>query len=64
MSVSESTVSLDITCPECAARWSASRSLLRGEVVRCPECRAELEVLETSPIRVELAPEVEEDWGE
>jgi alpha-aminoadipate carrier protein LysW len=36
----------------------------RGEIVECAECGAELEVLSTDPMRLELAPEAEEDWGE
>ena len=37
---------------------------LNGEIARCTECGAELEVTNADPIRLELAPEVEEDWGE
>ncbi len=35
-----------------------------GEVVECAECGAELEIVALEPLTVELAPEVEEDWGE
>jgi alpha-aminoadipate/glutamate carrier protein LysW len=51
-------------CPECAGEVRFARSPLNGEVVRCGDCSAELEVTSTSPIRLELAPTVEEDWGE
>jgi len=51
-------------CTECAAAVSFAREPLRGEVVRCGECGAELEVTDTGPITVALAPEVQEDWGE
>jgi len=51
-------------CPECAASIALARRPLTGEVVRCTECRAELEVISLNPLRVELAPEVQEDWGE
>jgi alpha-aminoadipate carrier protein LysW len=37
---------------------------LNGEVVRCGDCGVELEVTNTQPIRIELAPQVQEDWGE
>ena len=30
----------------------------------CPDCGAELEITSLDPLTVELAPEVEEDWGE
>jgi alpha-aminoadipate carrier protein LysW len=35
-----------------------------GEIVVCPDCGVELEVRSVAPVIVELAPEVEEDWGE
>lgn len=51
-------------CPECEAQVPMQRQPLAGEVVRCPDCSAELEVTSTAPIRLEPAPTVEEDWGE
>jgi len=37
---------------------------MMGEIVVCPECGVELEVVNLDPPTVALAPEVEEDWGE
>ena len=51
-------------CPECDAIITFDRPPLVGEVIRCKECGAELEVVSVEPLRLELAPEVEEDWGE
>lgn len=51
-------------CPECSGAVPFRRPPLQGEVVRCPECAAELEVTDIAPITLTLAPEVEEDWGE
>lgn len=51
-------------CPECEAGVVFGRVPLAGQVVRCVQCGAELEVTSTDPIRLALAPEVEEDWGE
>lgn len=66
MSTISSTAAATFTteCPECTAAVPFRRTPLRGEVVRCPSCAAELEVTNTDPITVALAPEVEEDWGE
>jgi alpha-aminoadipate/glutamate carrier protein LysW len=50
-------------CPECDADLTLTKPE-RGEIVECGECGAELEVLATDPIKLELAPEAEEDWGE
>lgn len=52
------------TCPECDGAIRLDRAPLKGQVVRCTDCSAELEVTATSPLTLELAPEVEEDWGE
>jgi alpha-aminoadipate carrier protein LysW len=37
---------------------------VRGEILPCPDCGAELEVRGLDPLTLELAPEVQEDWGE
>ncbi|MFO8060880.1 MAG: lysine biosynthesis protein LysW [Bacillota bacterium] len=50
-------------CPECEARMTLT-DVVEGELVPCPECGAELEVTSLQPLVVELAPELEEDWGE
>ncbi|MBK7404106.1 MAG: lysine biosynthesis protein LysW [Phycisphaerales bacterium] len=51
-------------CPECDGAVVFGRSPMAGEVVRCTDCSAELEVISREPLTLELAPEVEEDWGE
>lgn len=51
-------------CPECEAEVSFSRPPLSGQVVACAGCGTELEVVSREPLRLEPAPEVEEDWGE
>jgi alpha-aminoadipate carrier protein LysW len=58
------TTSHTAPCPECAAAVTFTRAPLQGEVIRCRDCTAELEVTDTSPITLTLAPQVEEDWGE
>ncbi len=53
-----------MTCPECEATLQLADDLIEGEIVACADCGAELEVVSTSPVRLQLAPPVEEDWGE
>ncbi len=53
-----------MTCPECEATLNLQNDLIEGEIVPCPDCGAELEVVNTSPVQLQLAPLVEEDWGE
>ncbi|MEL6796474.1 MAG: lysine biosynthesis protein LysW [Planctomycetota bacterium] len=48
-------------CPECDAVITFDRAPLNGQVVRCPDCGVELEVVSINPIVLEVAPEVEED---
>ena len=50
-------------CPECEANVPVS-GLMVGEIVFCPDCNAELEILSVEPPEVDLAQEIEEDWGE
>lgn len=51
-------------CPECAARVGLPADVVAGEIVQCPECALELEVVSLEPLQLEPAPEEEEDWGE
>jgi alpha-aminoadipate/glutamate carrier protein LysW len=50
-------------CPECEAQITLNNPM-RGEIVTCPDCGADLEVTSTSPLTLELAPMTEEDYGE
>ncbi|NLE77125.1 MAG: lysine biosynthesis protein LysW [Chloroflexi bacterium] len=51
-------------CPECGGSIELEEGVEVGEIVVCPDCGVELEVLEAQPVKLALAPEVEEDWGE
>ncbi|GAB2794028.1 lysine biosynthesis protein LysW [Amycolatopsis magusensis] len=53
-----------ILCPTCDVGVAVDNTVLPNEIVMCGECRSELEVVTTDPIRLALAPEIEEDWGE
>ena len=64
MSTNTSNETITATCPECEGLISFERAPLAGQVSTCNDCGAELEVVGRDPIRLELAPEVEEDWGE
>ena len=54
----------EFNCLECDAAIQAEVDLIMGEILECPDCGIELEVIQLSPLSVELAPEIEEDWGE
>ena len=51
-------------CPEGEAEVPVGSDAVKGEIVSCPDCGAELEVKETAPLALALAPEAQEDWGE
>ena len=51
-------------CLECEAELELAPDVEEGEIVVCPDCGVELEVVGLNPVTLELAPEVEEDWGE
>lgn len=51
-------------CLECGAELELEADVEVGEIVVCPDCGVELEVISLDPIALDLAPEVEEDWGE
>jgi alpha-aminoadipate carrier protein LysW len=53
-----------VECIECAAELDLAPDVEVGEIVVCQDCGVELEVMSVAPITLELAPEVEEDWGE
>ena len=51
-------------CPECDAEVEIPADAVENELLSCPECGSELEIMSLDPIELNLAPEVEEDWGE
>lgn len=51
-------------CVECGAEIDLDDDVEVGEIVDCPTCGSELEVVEVDPVVLELAPELEEDWDE
>lgn len=54
---------MNAVCPECAAEFDLN-DVMEGEIVVCPDCGVDLEVISLVPLALELAPMEEEDWGE
>ena len=52
------------TCPACEADIVIPADAMENELLACPDCGSELEILSLDPLELDLAPEVEEDWGE
>jgi alpha-aminoadipate carrier protein LysW len=54
-------------CPECEANVEIDEfDVDKGEIISCPECGVELEVVGLSPLLLDLAPhdEDEDEWQE
>jgi len=52
------------TCPVCDASIELDDNVELNELISCPDCGSELEVVSLDPPQVEEAPQEEEDWGE
>jgi len=55
---------IETKCLECQAQISLDVTTQAGEVITCPECSTDLEVIQVKPLKLILAPEVQEDWGQ
>jgi alpha-aminoadipate carrier protein LysW len=53
-------------CPECETPIPVETpsEVRLSELIECPGCRSELEVIALNPFVVSVAPDPEEDWGE
>ena len=51
-------------CPECDAEITLEPGTEINEIIVCPDCGVDLEVLSLDPAKVGLAPMEQEDWGE
>ena len=57
---------VNIECPGCFFEFPPEGEIMQGEVITCPDCGVDLEVLKVSAekIEVQVAEMGEEDWGE
>jgi alpha-aminoadipate/glutamate carrier protein LysW len=51
-------------CPECEATINFESTNETGEIIVCPDCGVDLEIISLDPPAVALAPMEQEDWGE
>ena len=51
-------------CTVCGAEIELAADAVQGELLECPECGTELEVISVNPPAVQEAPQEEEDWGQ
>ena len=53
-----------VECVECGAMVELAADAMQGEIIPCPDCGTELEIISLDPPQVDLAPMEMEDWGE
>ena len=55
-----------IECPSCFFEFEPENAVMQGEVITCPDCGVDLEVLKITDakIEVQVAEMGQEDWGE
>ena len=51
-------------CPVCEADVTFEGEVVPHELISCPECAGDLEVVSVDPLVLSEAPEEAEDWGE
>ena len=51
-------------CPVCDAMIELDDNVELNELIVCPDCGSELEVINLDPPELEEAPQEEEDWGQ
>jgi alpha-aminoadipate/glutamate carrier protein LysW len=56
-------IMLSVNCIECDAAVELTDPIV-GEIVVCPDCGVDLEVMSLEPLTVNVAPMEQEDWGE
>ncbi len=55
---------LSTLCIECEGDVLLPSDVEENEILVCPDCGVDLEVVSLDPLALELAPMEEEDWGE
>ena len=53
-----------VQCPICDAEVELDDDIEVGDLIDCPDCGTELEIISLDPPEAEEAPQEEEDWGE
>jgi alpha-aminoadipate carrier protein LysW len=53
-----------VVCLECDAEITLDEGVEVSEIIVCPDCGVDLEVVSLDPAQIDLAPMEEEDWGE
>jgi alpha-aminoadipate carrier protein LysW len=57
---------MKVNCKECDKELNVPNDAVKGEIVTCPDCGSDFEIVNIADSKVELKPaeKVGEDWGE
>ncbi|MFQ5615500.1 MAG: lysine biosynthesis protein LysW [Anaerolineales bacterium] len=55
---------LTTLCVECEGEVNLDANVEQNEIVVCPDCGVDLEVISLDPLTLDVAPMEDEDWGE
>ena len=53
-----------VSCPVCEAEIEVENTVEINEIIVCPDCGVDLEIVSLDPLTAEEAPMEQEDWGE
>ena len=53
-------------CNDCGAEIDVPSDAMAGEIITCPDCGANFEIIEKSELKIEVKPaeSIGEDWGQ
>ncbi len=54
----------NVPCPVCGAEIDVEATVELNEIIVCPDCGVDLEIVSLDPLTAEEAPMEQEDWGE
>jgi alpha-aminoadipate/glutamate carrier protein LysW len=57
---------MKVECKDCGAEISVGQDVMVGEIITCPDCGADFEIVVKEGASVEIKPaeSVGEDWGQ
>jgi len=53
-----------IHCLDCQTEIIINKDSQIGEVITCPDCGVDFEIIKTEPLEITQAPEIKEDLGQ
>lgn len=57
---------MKVKCKECGSSFEIPNDVIKGEIVTCPHCGIDYEVVEVNhgSVQLKIAENIKEDWGE